>query len=59
MKVKEQLEVRKDMYVIEHDMTINHTYAQIKVKEQHLCCCNYTTTVCSSIMNTTNILKCV
>jgi hypothetical protein len=34
MKVKEQLEVRKDMYVIEHDKTINHTYAQIKVKEQ-------------------------
>jgi hypothetical protein len=31
--VKEQLEVRKDMDVIEHN-TIHHTNAQMKIKEQ-------------------------
>ena len=34
MKVKEQPEVRKDMDVIEHDKTIQHTYTQMKVKEK-------------------------
>ena len=34
MKVKEHLEVRKDMDVTQHEKTIHYTYTQIKVKEQ-------------------------